>query len=451
MSSNRICLIEDDEIMGEAVSDRFEIEGLDCTWFQTGDSARAALQKEKFGVVISDIKLPDIDGERLYQEMRATGMELPPYIFMTGYGAIDRAVSLLKLDAEDYLTKPVDIRVLIEMVRNVLARNAVGTVDTQGKAVLGVSKPMRHIEALLPRLVADNITVLITGESGVGKEVVARALHRMRDPEGKKPFISVNCGAITESLMEAELFGYMKGSYTGAIRDKEDYFEQADGGTLFLDEVGEMPLAMQVKLLRVIQERKVVRVGGEKQIPISINLVCATHRNLKKMVEAGQFREDLFYRINVLEMQIPPLRERKEDILWLTGMMLDAEAVQHGRTRRELSPQAEAALLEHPWQGNIRELKSVLERACILSGQAVLTPGALFGNGLEPEPEAVPEPEPQAGSLNDVMGGYERQYIEKILRSKQGKIAETAAVLGISRKNLWEKMKKLGISDDKEQ
>jgi len=273
----------------------------------------------------------------------------------------------------------------------------------------------------------------------------------MRDPDSKKPFISVNCGAITESLMEAELFGYMKGAYTGAIRDKEGYFEQADGGTLFLDEVGEMPLAMQVKLLRVIQERKVVRVGGEKQIPISINLVCATHRNLKKMVEAGQFREDLFYRINVLELQIPPLRERKEDILWLSGLMLDAEAVQHGRARRELSPQAEAALLEHPWQGNIRELKSVLERACILSGQPVLTPGALFGNGLEPEPEAVSEPEPQAGSLNDVMGGYERQYIEKILRSKQGKIAETAAVLGISRKNLWEKIKKLGIGDDKEQ
>jgi len=277
--------------------------------------------------------------------------------------------------------------------------------------------------------------------------VVARALHRMRDPDSKKPFISVNCGAITESLMEAELFGYMKGAYTGAIRDKEGYFEQADGGTLFLDEVGEMPLAMQVKLLRVIQERKVVRVGGEKQIPISINLVCATHRNLKKMVEAGDFREDLFYRINVLELQIPPLRERKEDILWLTGMLLDAEAVQHGCARRELSPQAEAALLEHPWPGNIRELKSVLERACILSSQAVLTPAALFGGMQDEQPEA----EPVASSLNDYLGGYERQYIEQTLKNKQGKIAETAAVLGISRKNLWEKMKKLGIGDDKQE
>jgi len=447
MSSNRICLIEDDEIMGEAVSDRFEIEGLDCTWFKTGESARAALMKEKFGVVISDIKLPDIDGERLFQEMRAAGVELPPYIFMTGYGAIDRAVGLLKLGAEDYLTKPVDIRVLIEMVRNILAKNSIGTGDAAGKAVLGVSKAMRHIEAVLPRLVSDNITVLITGESGVGKEVVARALHRMRDPDMQKPFISVNCGAITETLMEAELFGYVKGAYTGAVRDKEGYFEQADGGTLFLDEVGEMPLSMQVKLLRVIQERKVVRVGSEKLIPISINLVCATNRNLKKMVEANEFREDLFYRINVLELQIPPLRERKEDILWLTGLMLDAEAVQHGRPRRELSPQAEQALLEHTWPGNIRELKSCLERACILSSQAVLTPAALFGGMQEPEPEA----EPEMTSLNDYLGSYERQYIEQILKSKQGRIADTAAVLGISRKNLWEKMKKLGIGDEKQQ
>jgi len=280
----------------------------------------------------------------------------------------------------------------------------------------------------------------------VGKEVVARALHRMRDPDNKKPFISVNCGAITETLMEAEMFGYVKGAYTGAIRDKEGYFEQADGGTLFLDEVGEMPLSMQVKLLRVIQERKVVRVGAEKLIPISINLVCATNRNLKKMVEANEFREDLFYRVNVLELQIPPLRERKEDILWLAGLMLDAEAVQHGRARRELSPQAEQALLEHPWPGNIRELKSVLERACILSSQAVLTPNALFGGVQDPEPEE----QQQATSLNDYLGSYERQYIEQILKSKQGKIAETAAVLGISRKNLWEKMKKLGIGDDKQ-
>ncbi len=443
MNSNRICLIEDDEIMGEAVSDRFEVEGFDCVWFKTGEAARESLQKDQYMVVISDIKLPDIDGEKLFEELRAAGLALPPYLFMTGYGAIDRAVRLLKLGAEDYMTKPVDIRALIEKVRSICARNANQTEGTSGPPVLGISSAMRHIEAMLPKLSVDNITVLITGESGVGKEVVARALHRQRDPKDKLPFISVNCGAITETLLEAEMFGYVKGAYTGAIRDKKGYFEQADGGTLFLDEIGEMPLSMQVKLLRVIQERKVMRVGSEALIPVAINLVCATNKVLKTMVEAGQFREDLYYRINVLELQIPPLRERKEDILWLAALLLDADASQHGSARRELSPAAEQALLEHPWNGNIRELKSCLERACILSSQAVLTPEALFSQSHEVNKEMP------ASSLNDYLGSYERHYIEQTLKSKEGRIAESAAVLGISRKTLWEKMKKLGLGDDK--
>ena len=341
------------------------------------------------------------------------------------------------------MTKPVDIRALIEKVRNICARSSSGVESASGAPVLGISSAMRHIETVLPKLTVDNITVLITGESGVGKEVVARALHRQRDPQWEHPFITVNCGAITETLLEAEMFGYVKGAYTGAIRDKKGYFEQADGGTLFLDEIGEMPLSMQVKLLRVIQERKVVRVGAEALIPVAINLVCATNKNLKKMVEAGQFREDLYYRIHVLELQVPPLRERKEDILWLTGLMLDAEATQHGSAKRQLSPQAELALLEHPWSGNIRELKSCLERACILSSQAVLTPEALFGEAQSTAPDAT------SSSLSDYLGSYERHYIEQTLKGKEGRIAESAALLGISRKTLWEKMKKLGIHEDK--
>lgn len=443
MNSYHICLIEDDEIMGEAVSDRFALEGFDCAWFKTGETARQSLKQDKYDIVISDIKLPDIDGEKLFEELRGAGIELPPYIFMTGYGAIDRAVRLLKLGAEDYLTKPVDIRVLIEMVRNVCGKTSLGSGSAAGTSALGISSAMRNIEAVLPRLALDNITVLITGESGVGKEVVARAVHRQRDPEWRLPFVTVNCAAITETLLEAEMFGYVKGAYTGALRDKKGYFEQADGGTLFLDEIGDMSLSMQVKLLRVIQERKVVRVGAETQIPIDIHLVCATNKNLKKMVETGEFREDLYYRIHVLELQVPALRERKEDILWLAGLMLDAEALQHGRTRRELSASAEQALLGHPWSGNIRELKSCLERACILSSQAVLTPELLFGNPHEAKEEAA------SSSLNDYLGSYERHYIEQTLKSKEGRIAESAAVLGISRKNLWEKMKKLGIHEER--
>ena len=443
MISYRICLIEDDEIMGEAVSDRFGLEGFKCVWFKTGEAARKSLRQDKYSVVISDIMLPDIDGEKLFEELRSAGTELPPYIFITGYGAIDRAVRLLKLGAEDYLTKPLDIRVLIEMVRNVCAKSPLGSVSQSETHGLGISSAMRNIESILPRLAPDNVTVLITGESGVGKEVVARALHRLRDPEWHLPFITVNCGAITETLLEAEMFGYVKGAYTGALRDKKGYFEQANGGTLFLDEIGDMPLSMQVKLLRAIQERKVVRVGGEALIPVDIHLVCATNKDLKKMVEAGEFREDLFYRIHVVELHVPPLRERKEDILWLAGLMLDAEAIQHGRTRRELSAAAEHALLEHPWPGNIRELKHCLERACILSSQAVLTAQVLFDSAAQEGEEAA-----SSGSLNDYLGGYERHYIEQVLKSKDGRISDTAAALGISRKNLWEKMRKLNIQQE---
>ncbi len=443
MNSYRLCLIEDDVIMGEAVSDRFGLEGFECVWFKTGEAARKSLSQDKYSLVISDIMLPDIDGETLFEELRGAGFELPPYIFITGHGAIDRAVRLLKLGAEDYLTKPLDIRVLIEKVRTICAKITLGSGDHSGAGVLGISSAMRNIEAILPRLALDNTTVLITGESGVGKEEVARALHRQRDPEWRLPFITVNCGALTETLLEAEMFGYVKGAYTGALRDKKGYFEQADGGTLFLDEIGDMPLSMQVKLLRAIQERKVVRVGGEAPIPVDIHLVCATNKVLKKMVEAGEFREDLYYRIHVLELHVPPLRERKEDILWLAGLLLDAEAIQHSRARREISATAEQALLEHPWPGNIRELKHCLERACILSSQAVLTPDLLFNIPHEVEKSTT------SSFLNDYLGGYERRYIEQILKSKDGRIAETAAVLGISRKNLWEKMRKLNI-DGKE-
>ena len=443
MTSHRICLIEDDEIIGEAVSDRFALEGFDCTWFKTGEAARQSLKVDKYSVVISDIMLPDINGEKLFEELRSAGIELPPYIFMTGYGAIDHAVRLLKLGAEDYLTKPVDIRIMIDMVRKICGKTAPGTANPSGVWALGISSAMRQIEAVLPRLAHDNITVLITGESGVGKEVIARAVHRQRDPQWRLPFVTVNCAAITETLLEAEMFGYVKGAYTGALRDKKGYFEQAEGGTLFLDEIGDMPLSMQVKLLRVIQERKVVRVGAEAQIPVDIHLICATNRNLKKMVETGEFREDLYYRIHVLELEVPALRDRKEDILWLAGLILDDEAIQHGRPRRELSAAAEQALLDNPWKGNIRELKSCLERACILSSQAVLTPEALFHN-----PNAT-EKETATSSLTDYLGSYERRYIEQILKSNAGRIADTAAALGISRKNLWEKMKKLGIHEEK--
>jgi transcriptional regulator with PAS, ATPase and Fis domain len=299
---------------------------------------------------------------------------------------------------------------------------------------------MRNIEAMLPRFANSNASILLTGESGVGKEEVARALHRARDPESHAPFVAVNCGALAESLLEAELFGHVKGSFTGASRDKKGYLEQAQGGTLFLDEIGDMPVSMQVKLLRVLQERKVVRVGGESEIAVDFHLICATHRDLKALVDRGEFREDLYYRIHVIEVHIPPLRERAEDIAWLAHRLLEAGSAGAGASRHSLSPAAEKALMAYPWPGNARELRNLLERACVVSNELTLTPESLFGKEL---PVAA---DTQHGSLEEYLRSCERRYIEQALKSNGGRIGETAASLGISRKNLWEKMRKLNLS-----
>ncbi len=435
----RICLIEDDAIMGEALVGRFRLEGFECDWFREGRPALETLGRKRYDVAISDIQLPDIDGEMLFEEARNRGSELPPWIFITGYGAIDGAVRMLKLGAEDYLTKPLDIRALLDKVRVVCVR---GRPAVAGEPTLGVSSAMRAIEAMLPKLANSAGTVLITGESGVGKEEVARALHRARDAEGARPFVAVNCGALTESLLEAELFGHVKGSFTGAMRDRKGLFEQADGGTLFLDEIGDTTPAMQVKLLRAIQERQIMRVGGDMPIPVDIRLVCATNRDLKRMVEAGEFREDLYYRIHVIHLDVPPLRERREDILWLTDRLLARCATEHGGVVRSLHRGAEKPMLDYPWPGNIRQLKHILERACILSTQPVLTPELLFGELPAPQ-----EDEPDE-LLADYLQACERRYIESALRANRWRMAETAAVLGISRKNLWEKLRKLGIAGE---
>ena len=445
-AQHRICLIEDDAIMGEALLDRFTIEGFDCDCYPTGRSALLALKRKRYDAVICDIQLPDLNGEDLFVQLNESERELPPFVFITGYGAVDRAVRLLKLGAYDYLTKPLDIHALLQTVRDLCTR---ARPPASGEHTLGISSAMRAIEAMLPRLASGKTgSILITGESGVGKEAVAQTLHRLGDPGGQQPFVAVNCGALTETLLEAELFGYTKGAFTGAVRDKKGVFEQADGGTLFLDEIGEMSPVMQVKLLRAIQERTIVRVGAETPIAVSIRLVCATHQDLKKMVEAGRFREDLYYRIHVVHLHIPPLRERKDDILWLARRLLEARAVDGDHASaspRSLSRAAEQALLDYPWPGNIRELKHCLERACILSTKPVLSAETLFGPiGDGDHGEASPT-EP-IDSLNDYLQACERKYIEEALAIHNRRIGDTAASLGISRKNLWQKMKKLQIT-----
>ena len=436
----RLCLIEDDEIVGDALADRFDLEGFDCSWFRTGRETLLALPHRRFDLVVSDIRLPDMSGETLFSKLLDDAAPLPPYVFITGYGEIDQAVRLLKLGATDYITKPFDIETLLEKIRAL----AGASLSMGGQSSLGISPAMRLLEAMLVKLCESDSNVLITGESGVGKEKVAFALHRRRHSEGTRPFIAVNCGALTESLLETELFGHEKGAFTGASQLRRGVFEQAAGGTLFLDEIGDMALSTQVRLLRVIEERRVTRVGGETPVPLSLRVTCATHEDLRKMVERGEFREDLYYRINVVHLHVPPLRERKEDIIWLARRFLDDEAAQRRGAPRTFSTRAEHAMTDYSWPGNVRELKHAIERACLLSSAGeMLQPEALF----QEMPSAV-----EAGdeTLSKHLESMERQYIVRVLAAHNGRIMRAAATLGISRKNLWEKMRRLGIHGKRE-
>jgi DNA-binding NtrC family response regulator len=444
-----ICLIEDDEIMGESLCDRFGLEGFRVDWHRTGLDGLGAISNKNYDLVLSDIHLPDLNGEEIFARLSAENRHLPPFIFITGYGSIDRAVRLLKQGAADYISKPFDLDQLVEKICQLCPPAQTATSADTNQHILGISPAMCDIEKSIPRLARLANIILITGESGVGKEHVAQLIHQYaRQGTDDQPFVPVNCGAITETLLESELFGYEKGAFTGATRTRKGVFEQAHGGTLFLDEIGDMSLTMQIKLLRAIQERRIVRVGGETPIPVDVHLICATNRDLKKMVEEGSFREDLYYRIHVIRLRIPPLRERKEDILWFAKLFLRQYAL-ISRENHSISPLAEQVLLNYPWPGNLRELKHSVERACILSQHPVLEADVFF----DETPAAAQHHSEETsgdGNLAAYLRDCERKFILHSLEHSHWHYGNTAAALGISRKNLWEKMKKLDIHADKD-
>jgi DNA-binding NtrC family response regulator len=443
----RLCLIEDDVIMGESLCDRFALEGLAFDWHRDGHSALRSIGRESYSAIISDVRLPDLDGEDLLRTLLASGVRLPPFLFITAYGSVNRAVEAVKLGAADYITKPFDIEQLIDKTRDLIRTYQPQATNGSGNPVLGVSSAMRRIEELLPRLASHGETVLITGESGVGKERVAQLLHGLHPGSAGRPFVAVNCSALTESLLESELFGHERGAFTGAGRCRRGLFEQAEGGSLFLDEIGDMSPLMQAKLLRAIQERQIMRVGGERAIAVNLRLICATNKDLGKLVEDGRFREDLFYRVNVIRLRIPPLRERQDDVLWFARQFLDASVPLGGQPRR-MSPQAESALLRYHWPGNVRELKHAVERACILALRPLIQPWDLFqSEGLQDQSDGLTPDTTLAAYLREC----EREFIIRALEEHQWRVTETADALGISRKNLWEKLRKLGIPGKSEQ
>lgn len=425
--------------MGESLLNLFRLEGFETTWCRTAAAAAQAIATQRFGVVVSDIRLPDRNGGDLFLDLKTNNPAgLPPFLFMTAYGTIDRAVELLKAGAADYVTKPFDVDVLVQKVRG-LAESYGGGGDGSDDS-LGISPTMRRVAESLPRLARHVMALLITGESGVGKEHVARLFHQHAVGRAGE-FVAVNCASIPESLMEAELFGHEKGAFTGAVKAKRGVFEQAHQGTLFLDEIGEMPLSMQAKLLRVIQDRQFTRLGGEKSQTSDFRLVCATHRDIKMMVEAGLFREDLYYRIHVIHLRIPPLRERLEDIRWFVRHFVEEFNRQHPEEKRRLDPRTEQALMNYTWPGNVRELKHAVERACILSGGPLLEAEAFFGETLDGQGAGQPLSE----SLTDYLMACERDYLLMTLERHGNHMTHAAEALGITRKTLWEKLRRLGI------
>ncbi|KAA6182377.1 sigma-54-dependent Fis family transcriptional regulator [Thiohalocapsa marina] len=432
---HRVCLIEDDAIMGEALIQRLELEGYLVDWRRGGRAGLAALLAGGVDLAIIDVNLPDITGIEVFEGLRAEIAEPPPCLFITGYGTIEDAVRLLKLGAADYLTKPLSPGALIDKLRQLVGAPItprLGAAGNDEDTRLGVSPAMQRIDRELLRLARHADTpVLISGESGTGKEIVARRLHALQCPAA--PFVAVNCAALPEGLIESELFGHEKGAFTGAIRQRAGVFEQAGQGILFLDEIGDMPLALQARLLRVAQERRVTRIGGTRALSVPARLVCATHQALDALVRAGRFREDLYYRIKVLELQLPPLRERPEDILWLAARFLDAHARRFPDERRVLREDQRQCLLRYHWPGNVRELRHVLERACILGDEDRLTLKL-------PDHQARDET-----SLKAHAHAGERAAIQAALAEHAGVITAAAAALGISRKTLWQKMRRYGI------
>jgi DNA-binding NtrC family response regulator len=430
-----ILLIEDDPIMGESLSQRFELEGLQVCWCRRLGEARDALSSLP-SAVVSDVRLPDGLATDWFLGLPATVRALP-WFFLTGYGSVNDAVAAVRAGAREYLTKPFDIENLVAKIRDAVDLSAQHDDD----ALLGVSVAMRRVEAVVRKVAVQKVSVLLTGESGVGKEVAAQLIHSLDPRSGKGAFVAVNCAAIPETMLEAEFFGYEKGAFSGAVRPHKGYLERAHQGTLFLDEVGELPASMQAKLLRALQEKCFFRLGAERTTQSDFRILAATNRDLYADMNAGSFREDLFYRLAVIKVELPPLRERPEDIRWLAEKLL-AQIVLEQRRPLALSEPFMRDLMRREWRGNVRELRSYLEEAVVLSDGGLLdlpeppAPVAqgetgLDGNGIAP--------------LQRIVETVERSHIQKALQHCDGSVGKTAEVLGISRKTLWEKMKKLAI------
>lgn len=446
----RILLAEDDEIMRITILDRLKKNNWQVDEAKDGKEALSLAEHNYYNLVLSDIRMPGLDGTLLLNKIQRISSDTD-IIMMTAYGSVENAVDCLKKGAADYIVKPFDMDDLTIRIKRLLEMQGVrarcSSLEEQYGSkripIIGDSNAIKSLLAMIDQIASSDTTVLISGESGTGKELVAGAIH-YNSQRSKGPYIRINCAAIPESLMESELFGHEKGSFTGADARKIGKFEAANGGTILLDEIGEMPLALQTKLLRVLQEKEIERIGGNKIIKINSRIICSTSKKLADEARKGNFREDLFYRLQVIPIEVPPLRERKEDIPELCRYFLDEFSKERNEPLK-MSDQAVHALMEYDYPGNVRELKNIIERISVLATESVIEPWHLPADFVRSSDVTT---EPFSLNLSAALAVSEKAVILKALRMTGGKRAQAAELLGISRKNLWEKLKQHKLSPE---
>ncbi|MBE0599294.1 MAG: sigma-54-dependent Fis family transcriptional regulator [Desulfuromonadales bacterium] len=441
-----ILLVEDDPVHREMVAEALVDRGYEVVAAENGQQAADALATTEFTVALIDIRLPDVDGLVLLDLLQQRQPQCP-VLLMTGQATVEAAVEAMRKGAHDYLAKPFRMELLFLKLSRLLHLRQVERENQKfrelfpASGMIGRSPALRRFLATAENVAGTGATVLILGESGTGKELAADFIHR-HSPRRAQPLVKVNCGAIPESLLESELFGFEKGAFTGAERLRRGYLEQAHGGTLFLDEIGEISPAMQVKLLRVLQDHHIRRLGGETPIAADFRLIAATHRDLEELRATGALREDFFYRLNVIPLTLPPLRERREDIPLLVAHFVDRFASVHDRPPIRCSPEALDILQRYPFPGNVRELENLIERLQVLSVGDEVTPGRLpneIRRMGEPGSEVIQCFRTDL-PLREAIHDFESRFIKRVLDEEGGNRTEAARRLGISRKNLWEKL-----------
>lgn len=458
----RVLVVDDEADIRELLDMTLARMGLACDCAGSVAEARELLQARAYRLCLTDMRMPDGDGLELVRHIEAKHPSLPVAV-ITAHGSTENAVAALKAGAFDYLSKPVSLAQLRTLVRSALALpESAATSSSRGQELLGNSLPMAQVRALIAKVARSEAPVYISGESGSGKELAARLIHR-ESARCDKPFIAVNCGAIPENLMESEFFGYRKGAFTGAEAERDGFFQAADGGTLFLDEVADLPLSMQVKLLRAIQEKHVRRVGATAEEPVNVRFICATHQNLRHMVETGRFRQDLFFRINVIEIRMPSLRECSDDVPDFARHMLERLCAGSNVPVPAIAPRALAMLHGYSFPGNVRELENILERALALHGGGVIDVGDLqlhpHAECGEPDGTGMDEASlhwkvgpggtvaPGSQPLQDFLDEQERLAILDALQKTRFNKTAAARMLGVTFRSLRYRMERLGLND----